>query len=304
MSKKIKMILNALSGVQVERASIVGRPANMEPFRIIKNQKHGRSVNLAKLRDKMFSKAEEPEGTAPPVIAAVLTKNEALPAVRDLVGADNIIKEVTVDDGVIVYLTDVELAESDYLRIDAHTAVAVPGIHKYFNERPDTSDFGAHVAVGGFYPSVEMACEALQRVIFRAMENAEPGTPPTAEVDAATQAFAAYVTGLLTAVPVEAFKFEGLVPEQAPTPVYKTEDVAQVQKAITESVARATAAITSLTEALSGYAKAEDLVTLTEEVKKLKGTTSAVPVDDAPPVSKNNNKGIFDDAIRLPGFDE
>jgi hypothetical protein len=273
--EKVRIIFHELTDVNVVKASIVDRGANLEPFSKIKNLKE-KSMNIKDLWKKR-SKPEEPVEGAP-VITAVITKAETLPQVKELLGKTPVVNEDEQGDLTILCLTESEVDTSNVVQLDENTAVEVTGLAKSFEGYTYESDFGAVLATDQFYPSVRIATEAMSEALWNAMYTAEPGVPPVETVNTILADFSAYVANLVTMVPVEAFKFEGLTGPVAETPavVEKTE---QADEALVKSFEAHGATLTELLAVVSTLAKAEDVAKLNETGALMKAEYDALKTE-------------------------
>jgi hypothetical protein len=254
--EKVRVIFHELTDVNVVKASIVDRGANQEPFSKTKIFKE-KSMNIKDLWKKR-SKLEEPVEGAP-VITAVITKAETLPQVKEILGETPIIKEDEQGDLTILCLTESEIDTANVVQLDESTAVEVTGLAKSFDGYTYESDFGAVLATDQFYPSVRIATEAMAEALWNAMYAAEPGVPPVETVNKILADFSAYVANLVTMVPVEAFKFEGLV-----VPVVEVEKTESSKDILVKSVEASGATLTELLAVINTLAKAEDVAKLNE----------------------------------------
>jgi len=319
---KVKMIFHQLTGVDVVKASIVNRGANQEPFRKTKNMSKD-GLNLA----RFFVRANKDE-KPPSTIAVVYTKTERLAEVKELLGETPIVKEDERDGVTGVYLTDSEVDPKDVLKLDDSTAVAVTGLAKSFDGYTLESDFGAALATGQFYPSVRIATEAMGEALWNAMYTAEPGVPPVDTVNKILADFSAYVSNLVTMVPVEAFKFEGLTDPVVETPVV-AEKTERVNEALIKSFEAHGATLMELLAAVNTLAKAEDVAKFNETGALLKTehdalkaehdalkaehdalgesvkgiTVSAQSGDHVPKKKDEEERSLYDSALKFEGLE-
>ena len=273
--EKVRVIFHELTDVNVVKASIVDRGANQEPFSKTKNLKE-KSMNIKDLWKKRSKPKEPVEGA--PVITAVITKAETLPQVKVLLGEIPIIKEDEQGDLTVLCLTKSEIDTTNVVQLDENTAVEVTGLAKSFDEITYESDFGAVLATDQFYPSVRIATEAMGEALWNAMYAAEPGAPPVETVNKILADFSAYVAHLVTMVPVEAFKFEGLTDPVTETPVV-AEKTERVNEALVKAFETSGDTLTELLTVVKTLAKTEDVVALNEAGALLKTEHDALKTE-------------------------
>lgn len=214
MSKKVVKV-RSLIDVDAKYVSLVKNAATRIPFKIIKKDKGGEGMDLSSIFFEA-KKEEASESRAIPTVSAVFVKNEALAAALEQVSPGSVLKEDVKGGATALYFTDDAISIEDILKLDDNASVVVTGLRKSFDEYVSSSDFGANVLTRGFYPSVSLAFDSLRSSIYKSMGEAEAGAAPVDKIASALADFSSYVITLVSSVPIEAFKFEGLAVEDKP----------------------------------------------------------------------------------------
>lgn len=213
MSKKVVKV-RSLIDVDAKYVSLVKNAATRIPFKIIKKDKGGEGMDLSSIFFEA-KKEEASESRAIPTVSAVFVKNEALAAALEQVSPGSVLKEDVKGGATALYFTDDAISIEDILKLDDNASVVVTGLRKSFDEYVSSSDFGANVLTRGFYPSVSLAFDSLRSSIYKSMGEAEAAAPVD-KIASALADFSSYVITLVSSVPIEAFKFEGLAVEDKP----------------------------------------------------------------------------------------
>jgi hypothetical protein len=197
-----------MAEADVQYVSLVGRGANRIPFRVMKSENG--MINLANLFN--MKKAD-----VTPKIVAVMTKSElAVELTEQLKGIGFEVTGTTVhkdDSGVVVLsLTSDDLPEDVVvIKMAEDVAAVVSNVQKSFSSWAESNDFAANVSQSGFFPGLRVGQEVLNETIANIMYAAEKGESPTQTVAKALSDFNGYVLSLLSEVPAQAFKMEGIV---------------------------------------------------------------------------------------------
>jgi hypothetical protein len=203
---KVVLAAHELTDAQVDFVSLVGRGANQIPFRIVKEE-HEFMLDLAKIGRSLFKRPD----TAPAVVAACVRKGADLDAVRArLVAAGLTVDQVQdVDDAVMFVQPGVEATEAAIVKLDRDVGLVVRGLAKAFQGYDFRStSFADSVTAESFFPSLSIAAEILCHTIGNVLaEESQPGNAAD-RVAATIDEFRSYVTTLVRALPVTAFKAE------------------------------------------------------------------------------------------------
>ena len=215
MSKRIvKQNANELHDAEVSWISLVDRPANRIPFRIMKAEKPEDKRSTAMINmglNGLFATSKQDK--ASPSISAIVLKAEdqerMLPLLKE---AGFTVDDLDTDtDGVvIVKQEDFDVDAVVTVKLKNDTAVILSNVEKAFTPYPDTLNFEEKLKAAGFFPSVSMATEALMDTVSAIMLDARSPDEVKTKMDQAIQSYSTFVLNLTDALPVTAFKIEAL----------------------------------------------------------------------------------------------
>lgn len=209
--KKVVMDVNELQEVEVSNISLVKNAANRSPFKFFKSQKKegNMHVNLRTL----FGKSE-PE-VVEPVIITLVTKTEKAEGLVSTLTEKGIkvTKQDDLDGATTLHLTDDDNEDTVIFKMSDDVAVGVTGISKSFSSWGEGESFIQNLATAGFYPGVRVATDVFMDTMQNIMYNAEAGTQPTDAINKLTADFSEYVKTLVSKLPIEAFKYDGMALE-------------------------------------------------------------------------------------------
>lgn len=232
--KKVVMKVHEMTEVDAQVISLVKHAANRSPFKILKHQKDGimKHINLSNL----FKKADQKEAEPTPVVVSLVTKTEkATVLVSEVNGKGlSILKQEDLDGATTLHLTESDSTDTVIIKMSDDVAVGVTGIKKSFSSWSEGESFVQQMAISGFFPGVRVATDVYLDTLGNIMYKSEAGSPPVVQIAKLNDDFARYVNTLVSNIPVEAFKFEGMVlkeeakaPETAATEVPAVEGEAQ-----------------------------------------------------------------------------
>ena len=323
----MKVSVNAaeLTNLSVAKVSLVKRGANREPFTLIKSEDE---VDKGTLIYKAAEPSEPPEPVvdttkndspgmigravkkmsdlftpspeaAPIAVSAVLVKEEKAEEYAPLLEKQGFaVDDTDINDGVVVYKQegyDAE-AEGTVVGLNDDVAVATTDVVKYFTTYTDTSDFGTAVEARMFWPGVYAATGAFEDVLFSILDNADSASGASSDVDSAVSSFGDYVKNLISGLPTDLFKLDGVLKQNLLTePSERStvpnndflksdlEDTAMTAEVFEGTLARKVDG--ELVEAPYTYEKAEDgseIFLAWGEIEKVE------PVADPTPASKSD----------------
>ena len=167
-------------------------------------------INLKNL----FKKAEEAVQTG--VVLIVAKSEKALDFVEALkVKGIEVLKQEDSDGATTLHLTDADNEDITIFKMSEDVAVGVSGITKSFSSWGEGESFVKNMATAGFFPGVRVATDVFMDTLGNIMYKSEKDKVPMAKVEKLADDFGMYVKDLLTKVPVEAFKYEGMLLEKA-----------------------------------------------------------------------------------------
>lgn len=209
----MKIAARKMKDADVSFISLVARGANRIPFRVIK-QENSMSKAFAGLDlGTFFTKKAE---TGPVVVGVVAMKGDTLESVKkQIVDAGFSVEAATeMEDGSVVFKQGEFEGEGEVIRLNEHVALITKGFSSYSLDGTD-STFEEMAKANGFYSGLSSSMSTLTDVVNAALRTS--ATPEEAKkavgkvFDEARQ----YVMSLVTALPVKAFKLEGVIPEVA-----------------------------------------------------------------------------------------
>lgn len=208
--KKVTIQARELSEMDVSRVSLVKRGANRVPFRIIKSDGDSNMLDISKIFLGSFQKKDQ----TPAVIAIVLSKNaDAEAYTKALADAGFEIDHVTEsDDSSALMLTKSdEMEDAVAFKISDDAALIITGIQKGIQAWPDSNSFVENITKAGFAPSYRVANEILSETVGNIMFSEGDAVETKAAVSKALADFSGYVEAVMSTIPVQAFKAEGVI---------------------------------------------------------------------------------------------
>jgi hypothetical protein len=242
-----------LTEANVKYVSLVKRGANRSPFRIQKAEPQA----MLKLDISSIFKTDRAK---PVVLALAIAKGADLEAAQARVKAAGytVTKTETSDGGSVLLVTGDALPEKfDTIKLDATTALLVANpdfthIRKSLETYTDSGVFSELMAPQGFIPGVNMALSTGFDAVLNIVQAAKDQDTASTQIGAAFDEMKSYVLGLVTALPVDAFKLEAKVAKSQEA----TAPAAAVKPAGQEGAAAATAVTTEKTEDAAAKAAA------------------------------------------------
>lgn len=332
---KVLVKVNELTEVDVNTISLVEHAANRSPFKITKSAE-GKNVSID--FSTLFTKVRKEQKTPAIAVASVIVQKGVEPAATvkfEELGLLVLSKEES-DEGTVFNLID-DAEDVSIIKLDDNVAVGVTGIKKYFADWSEGTDFSENLQTSSFYPSLRMATDTLHGTIYNAMETVAKGESPKDTVKTILKEFSSYVGALVAAVPVQAFKFEGLKATKAPevTKTQKTETtekdksstkIVKSDATITEDTstnelnftemfgnlrAELSTAITAAVEDLKTNLTKSNEVTATKLGERLDtletdigSIVSPTDTEDVTKREEQPKEALFNSALKFPGYDD
>lgn len=236
MARKLKVQCKEMTDADVQYISLVPRGANRVPFRIVKE-----AMTMLDLT-KVF-KSSAPKVEAKLVAVAVKSTADTVIAKTDidalvLEQGLSVKKMETLPEVNVFCFQEDMLGDVVTVKLSEEVALLFSGVsmidtvRKGFESWGTGNDFLQNMQTNGFFPGVCMAADVLEETIRNIMWNASPGAAPTKEIAKALRDFEGYVSALLGAVPVTAFKLEKLVPVPVKTEDKPSETIAKKEDAV------------------------------------------------------------------------
>jgi hypothetical protein len=198
-----------LSGATVSHVALVKRGAIRSPFKVQKTDENQENLSMFNLgRVDLFKREALPAA----VVAVIARKGADLDAVKARVTAAgfSVEKSEEAETGIFFRQGDGPLPKEALLvKLDGDVAVAVANVAKGFSSYNGQSTmFGEMMAQEGFFPGCSMAVGTLMDTVGNIMYKAADPSEAKTQVAKAFEDAKAYVTGLVEAIPVTAFKLD------------------------------------------------------------------------------------------------
>jgi hypothetical protein len=212
-----------LYNADVAFISLVDRPANRTPFRILKSAK-AEQHNLG--GSKMFDLSDgmrrifKSTGTKAAIGAVLVAKSADVEACKTVIKAAglSVDKPEARDDGTAFKQVDDLPAQTIMVKVSDDIALAVCDVAKEFNSYNGSDTiFRDVLAVEGFYPGMGMASDVLRHTIGNIMKSSIDPEQAAGMIDKACKDFSAYMVQMVKSIPITAFKFETAITSPAST---------------------------------------------------------------------------------------
>ena len=213
MAKKVKISVNELFDPDVEFVSLVSSGANRTPFKLLKADKSEDKSMFQKLNG-VFKKSFKP------VVAQIWvdksTKDLDAAKARILAAGFSIEKEEILEEQNAICFEQVaaeELPKGQGVEViavkmqDDDDLSVIVVTDKVFQPNYDTTDFNEAVS-SRLYPGLEQACDAFKTVIVNGVWQSESHDEAVAKADKALSDFSSFISDMVSAIPMEAFKFD------------------------------------------------------------------------------------------------
>lgn len=226
-NRVVKIRARSLKNAEASYISMVDRGANRLPIRMLKNE----GKNMFNLDNLFINRGAKSEPKAPEIMGMLVTEEnvEGYALALKSESKDVFVLD-TETEGVkfVSYKQEASLENAIILRgsTDESPAIVVES-QKMLSDFgfDEAQGFAGSVASYGFYSNLDSAMRVLSSAMWDIMENAAPGTTPTAEAETLISEFSTYVLALMQTVPLEAFKMEKLQPVVAePETAAKSEE--------------------------------------------------------------------------------
>lgn len=202
---KIEIEATELTEADAQYVSLVMRGANKVPFRYTKEK--AMNLNL----QTMFQKA-----TARPAVCAILVAKTAdLETVKlKIKAAGYSVDEMVEKEDAIFFNQEVDGGYDEdavvAVKYDDDIAVLLCNVAKGFvGANFESTSFKEMLSQEGVYPGIRMAKDVLGYTIDNILYESDDASTAASLVEKAVADFGKYVSGLVQAVPVSAFKFDG-----------------------------------------------------------------------------------------------
>ncbi len=213
----IRMPVQQMMEAAVEFVSLVKRPANSIPLRILKAEDPNETESAMRDFTKMFSgltrkrDAGESEEVNENRIAGFVVRKAVADRLKVLLEekgykTDNVLET----DGDIVVFKQEEYSDDTTvpLAVGPDLCVLITDEQKAFSPFLDSQDFMTNVQAGGFMPSMIMASEAMSDTVRSILRNSDDKAEASAAIASAGKAFVGFLDGLAKSLPDDAFKMQ------------------------------------------------------------------------------------------------
>ncbi len=214
-NRKITIAGKALEDADVNFISLVSRPANRIPYRILKAEDvpETKTESVMKHLNKLFSrKIDSDSDTGPTVAAVVIQKADSEALIETLKKTGVIVDQITEkDDLLILKQADFDENEVGAYRINDQVVLLI----KQFDPFPETTDFSTNVETSGFLPGVHIATDALMDTIRNIIFDARSPDEAKTAMKTAVTSYGKFINKLADNLPEVAFKIEAALSVKA-----------------------------------------------------------------------------------------
>jgi hypothetical protein len=211
---KVEVEANELTDAKVSFVSLVHRPANRLPFKMTKSEEKTHMIDLSKL-----FKFERPK---PMVSALIVSKGADLEKAKARITAAGFSVEKSMEQGDVTLFVQGDkehpLEDALIVKFDEDVAAACVNVDKSFQSLNfESTSFQEMMAQEGFWPSVWTAMDVFRYTVGNVMDTAKSADEAATTIGKACEDLRSYLTGLVGAVPMEAFKMESGKPAASPS---------------------------------------------------------------------------------------
>lgn len=203
---KVKLKVTKLSNPTAMFISLVKRGANRAPFKIIKADKEHTMIDLGNLFNR--NKVEKQE--KPTIVGVVFENREDKTVFCELLKKHNLRDDIPkeTEDGTVIYFQteDKEIDNFSIIKMDGELVLLVKSFSPY--NLSSNSSFADKVNAGGFYVSIDSACSVLRESIYNEMSMTMNPSDAATKVKVVLDDFSGYVSGLISQLPITAFKMD------------------------------------------------------------------------------------------------
>ncbi len=218
---KVKTTANKLTNADVQWVSLVGKPANKIPFKIVKQEKGMIDLDLK----TVVAKHQKDLGTN---VSAIVTTNDNIAQKTELVKACGYSVENMSEDGdAVVFKQEGFSEETDCFAVKMNEFTVMVPKQKGFESWVSSSDFNDNYAIENVYNGVHDAGYALRKTMNSIMEEASDVEAAKKKIKTALVQHSKFIQGLLDNVPIYAFKLEKEIPKVEKEVETELEDTAK-----------------------------------------------------------------------------
>ena len=203
---KIRMKANELSEADVSFVSLVTRPANRIPFKVLKSEDVGEKKMAIRIGD-LFKTKEDTQKLG--ILGALIRKEDTdrLSPILKSVGMKT--DSFEENDGIVIYKqADYEGTEEVApIKINDDLIVLVEA-KKYFDAWPAGAPLTVSVDAQLFYPGVSLATDVLKSMVDKALFDARNAEEFKTKMKEVVGQYSKYVMGLADMLPDIVFKAE------------------------------------------------------------------------------------------------
>jgi len=224
--RTLRIRSNSLEEAEVAFISLVKRPANRVPFRILKSEDPDGEVNEEKVMIHLKNLLHKDERPDSPYIAAVSIRKEDLEALTPKLKEAGVNMEKGIeDDGVLIFKqADYDPEEVIAFKPNDDVLLLISGIRKAFDPFPDSLSFMETAGAATFVPGFGLATEAMLETVRNVLRSASSPGDAKEKMRSVLKEFSTFVLKMADNLPEVAFKFEDLQLELSADAEAKKED--------------------------------------------------------------------------------
>lgn len=240
--------MNKLVDVEIDRISLVKRGAMRAPFKVLKSEDVGMTLEQifdeqtrSVLKEETNQESIQ-ENPVTDITSVVVSRKADLEKTKIQLEAAGFSTEHIVDEEDKPFVLfrqkedDASPEERLVLKFDEHLAVVIPGHALKGLETYEAGQaFGHAMAKEGFLPGLHLASNVYLKSIQEAAQDSDDTKELKSKIKQASRAFGEYVQGLANALPANIFKLDGiqlpLIEEEEPKEEVVQESTEEVVKA-------------------------------------------------------------------------
>lgn len=220
---KVRLQAVKMSEAKASHISLVERPANRTPFKVIKHEEPRMKFATLDLGRLMARKAETPTIE---LVGVATMKGEGFESVKKQVQeagfdvttlVDGTDADGASDDSTVFKQGDAKLeGDAVVIRMSDDVALVCKGFSPYMMDMSSEGvTFSDQVTAQGFYPSVSTVMDVARSAIYDTVSKADTPEAAAVAVSKMMGEVAKYAQSLVSSLPAKCFKLESIIVEKA-----------------------------------------------------------------------------------------
>lgn len=222
---RVKVMMKKLTKPHAQFVSLVRRSASQIPFRIQKaDEGEPMTIDLSRIQRVMKGEKKEKSCKVAGVVTRKMDDMEPIKAVIQKAGFSTDKMTENPDGTVLFAQTDNPEEGASLVRMSKNLILVMKGFDSFV---PKLADFGKALGIEGYHDGIRSACNSLQSLVTKMVEESESPQAATDGVSNLLGGFSTYVNTLVEALPQEVFKADEALDTikviKAPVPPAKEE---------------------------------------------------------------------------------